>query len=139
MKTLLAIITLGLLAACASKPDPRFRDPTRAEWEAAEFGEEPAAYEGAIRSYLENILRDPRESTLAVKAGPKRTWVGFAPGFEYGYGVCVEVTERGVYTAGVSFGPTFFLLFDSKVKQMREGSDGERLCARLGREPEDES
>ncbi len=124
-----------LLSACAGAPDPRFRDPTAAEWEKADFGEEPGNYDAAIRSYLESLLQDPRGATLTVKGGPTKTWVGTAPAFEYGYGVCVDLIEAGVY-AGADFGSTFFLLHDDHVVQMREGSDGERLCSRLGRIPE---
>src|SRR5687768_7405472 len=105
-----ALAVLMLLAGCAGKLDPRFRDPTAAEWEAADFGSEPANYDTAIRSHLEEILQDPRGATLTVKAGPKKTWIGAAPQFEYGYGVCVEIIERGVYSAYTTFGPTFFFL-----------------------------
>ncbi len=136
MKILSALIVLLLVTACASKPDPRFRDPTLEEWNAATFGDEPGNYDAAIRNYIEGLLQNPRTSTLTVHGGPTKTWVGQAPAFEFGYGVCVEVVERGVYAAGASFGDTFFLLVNGRVTQMREGSDGERLCARLGRMPE---
>ena len=134
-----AFILLILLAGCASAPDPRFRDPTLDEWRAADFGSEPADYDATIRAYMEDVLRDPRSATLTIKAGPKKTWIGDAPHFQYGYGVCVEIVESGVYTANADFGPTFFLLFDGKIMQMQEGSDGERVCARLGRTPVDAS
>jgi hypothetical protein len=129
-------IPLLLLGACAAGPNPRFRDPTPAEWEAATFGEEPANYDTAIRAYMEGLLRDPRAATLVVRDGPSKAWVGTAPDFQYGYGVCVEVQERGVYGINTNFGLTFFLMLNGKVTQMREGSDGERLCARLGRIPD---
>ena len=131
-----AVILLILLSSCASTPDPRLRDPTPAEWDAADFGDEPSNYDAAIRGYMEDVLRDPRSATLTIKSGPKKTWVGDAPNFQYGYGVCVLIVEPGVYTAYTDFGPTFFMLFNSAVTQMREGSDGERVCARLGRTPE---
>jgi hypothetical protein len=124
------------LAGCASAPDPRFRDPSKAEWDAAYFGDEPGNFDAAIRSYLEGLLQDPRSATLTVTGGPTRTWVGTAPDFQYGYGVCVELVERGVYSTNTSFGQTFFLMVDGKVVLMREGYDGERLCARLGRMPQ---
>ena len=129
------LLVLVLLAGCAA-PDPRFRDPTAAEWQAADFGDEPANYDGAIRAYMEDVLRDPRSATLTVTTEPTKTWVGDAPKFQYGYGVCVEIVERGVYSAYTNFGPTFFLLVNGKVQLMKEGNDGERLCSRLGRLPE---
>jgi hypothetical protein len=129
-------LALLLLSACASAPDPRFRDPTLAEWRAADFGEEPANYDATIRTYLEDVLPDPRGATLTIKDGPKKTWIGFAPDFRYGYGVCMEIAERGVYSENANFGPTFFLLLNDKVVSMSEGSEGERLCSRLGRNPE---
>jgi hypothetical protein len=130
-----AILILLALSACASAPDPRFRDPTVAEWEGADFGDEPGNYDAAIRGYLEKLLQDPRSTTLTFKDGPTKTWVGTAPEFQYGYGVCVDVVERGVYTTA-NFGPSFFLFHNGRVVLMREGSDGERLCARMGRVPE---
>ncbi len=129
------LVLLVLLSACAA-PDPRFRDPTVAEWQAAFFGDEPANYDGTIRAYMEGVLRDPRSATLTVTTEPTKTWVGDAPNFQYGYGVCVEIVERGVYSANTNFGPTFFLLSEGKILLMKEGNDGERLCARLGRIPE---
>jgi hypothetical protein len=135
MRPIFAVL-LFLLSGCASAPDPRFRDPTVAEWQAADFGDEPANYDGMIRDYMETVLRDPRTATLTVTTEPTKTWVGDAPKFQYGYGVCVEIIERGVYSAYTNFGPTFFLLRDDKVLLMKEGNDGERLCSRLGRLPE---
>jgi hypothetical protein len=131
-----ALVLVLLLAACATAPDPRFRDPTMAEWEAAIFGEPPGNYDAAIRAYMEGLLQDPRSATLTVQGGPTKTWIGTAPSFQYGWGVCVEVKERGVYTTDISFGRTFFLFVNGRVVQMQEGSAGERLCARLGRMPE---
>ena len=130
------LILLTLLSACASEPDPRFRDPTFAEWRAADFGNVPANYDAAIRTHLEGVLRDPRGATITVIGGPERTWIGNAPRFQYGYGVCVTLVERSVYAPYTDFGPTFFLLKDGAVTHMREGSDGERICARLERNPE---
>ena len=127
---------LLLLSACTTAPDPRFRDPTRAEWDAATFSDAPSNYDAAIRTYMEGLLADPRSATLTVQGGPTKTWMGEAPSFQYGWGVCVEVKERGVYTTEASFGRTFYLFLNNRVTQMREGSDGERLCARLGRMPE---
>ncbi|TAL01227.1 MAG: hypothetical protein EPO08_11065 [Rhodospirillaceae bacterium] len=134
-----AFIVLILLSGCASAPDPRLREPTPTEWQAADFGSQPAYYDTAIRTYMEDVLRDPQNATLTIKTGPKKTWVGDAPNFQYGYGVCIEIVERGVYTAYTNFGPTFVLLFNGNVAQMREGANGERLCARLGRAPPGES
>jgi hypothetical protein len=131
-----AFVLLSMLLAACAAPDPRFRDPTLAEWRAADFGTVPENYDMAIRSYLETVLRDPLNATLTIKTGPEKTWVGEAPNFLYGYGVCVTITEASVYSAFADFGPTFFLLVDNKVVQMREGSEGERLCTRLGRNPE---
>lgn len=128
------LIFLALLSACASTADTHFRDPTLAEWQAADFGDEPGNYDQAIRSYLESLLQNPRSTTLTIKSGPTKTWVGTAPDFQFGFGICVDVLERGVYDTA-NFGPTFFLLHDDRVALMREGSDGERLCARLGRVP----
>jgi hypothetical protein len=136
MRRVLVLGLFVLLSACASAPDPRFRDPTLPEWRAADFGTVPENYDAAIRNYLETVLRDPRGATLTIKAGPEKTWIGDAPDFQFGYGVCVTIVERGVYSAFTDFGPTFFFLVDGKVTQMREGSDGERLCTRLGRNPE---
>jgi hypothetical protein len=138
MRTRFALLPLLLLGlgACASAPDPRFRDPSLAEWNAAEFGDEPGNYDAAIRSYMESLLQDPRGATLTVRGGPTKTWVGTAPDFQYGFGVCVEIVERGVYSNNANFGQTFFLLVNGRVAQMREGSDGERLCSRLGRMPD---
>jgi hypothetical protein len=136
MRTRFLLLPLFLLSACASAPDPRFRDPTLAEWNAAEFGDEPGNYDAAIRSYMEGLLQDPRGATLTIRGGPTKTWVGSAPDFQYGFGVCVEIVERGVYSTTASFGQTFFLLLNGRVVQMREGSDGERLCSRLGRIPD---
>jgi hypothetical protein len=48
----------------------------------------------------------------------------------------MEIAERGVYSENANFGPTFFLLLNDKVVSMSEGSEGERLCSRLGRNPE---
>jgi len=132
-----SVLLLILLAACAA-PDPRFRDPTLAEWRAADFGTVPENYDMAIRTHLETALRDPLSATLTIKSGPEKTWVGDAPSFRYGYGICVKISERGVYSAYSDFGPTFFLLVNSEIIQMREGSEGERLCTRLGRNPEGE-
>jgi hypothetical protein len=131
-----ALFLALLVSAGASAAEPGLRDPTLDEWRAADIGDEPAGYDAAIRAYLEDVLRDPRDATLTVKDGPKKTWVGKAPAFQYGYGICVQVVERGVYAENTDFGPTFFLLFDGNVVQMREGYEGERLCARLGRNPE---
>lgn len=130
------LLPLLFLAACATAPDPRFRDPTLAEWEVASFGDEPGNYDAAIRTYMEGLLQDPRSATLTVQGGPTKTWMGETPNFQFGYGVCVEVKERGVYVTDTSFGRTFFLFVNGRVVQMREGSDGERLCARLGRMPD---
>lgn len=131
-----ALLFALLLAACSTTPDPRFRDPSLAEWDAATFGESPGNYDAAIRTYMEGLLQDPRSAALTVQGGPTKTWMGEAPNFQFGWGVCVEVKERGVYATDTSFGRTFFLFVNDRVVQMREGSDGERLCARLGRMPE---
>ena len=135
MRSLIPLFLTVILAACAGTPSERFRDPTLAEWEAASFGDEPGNYDAAIRTYMESSLQDPRSTTLNFKDGPTKTWVGNAPDFRFGYGVCVDVVERGVY-ATANFGPTFFFFENGRVVLAREGSDGERLCARLGRIPE---
>ncbi len=132
---LVSLFLSAALAACASSPSDRFRDPTLAEWEAADFGEDPGNYDAAIRAYMQSLLQDPRSTTINFKDGPTKTWVGTAPDFRYGYGVCVDVVTRGVY-ATANFGSTFFLFHDGRVAVVRDGSDGERICARLGRTPE---
>jgi hypothetical protein len=123
------------MTGCAGQPDPRFRDPSPAEWARADFGASPGRYEPAIRDYIERTVQDPRNATFSILSGPEKAWLGGAPNFVYGYGVCAEIVERGVYTAHTSFGPTFFLLKDGRIAEVRAGTDGERLCARLGRLP----
>ena len=135
MRSTAPLLIVALLTACAGTPSERGRDPTLAEWESATFGNETGNYDAAIREYMESLLQDPRSTTLTFKDGPTRTWVGTAPDFQYGYGVCVDVVERGVYAA-TNFGPTFFLFQNGRVAAVRDGSDGERICARLGRIPE---
>src|SRR5262245_10105505 len=85
-----SVLLVILLAACAA-PDPRFRDPTLVEWRAADFGDVPENYDMAIRTYLETVLRDPLSATITIKNGPEKTWIGDAPNFVYGYGVCVTI------------------------------------------------
>ena len=135
MRSIALLLIVATFTACAGTPSERDRDPTLAEWEAATFGNDTGNYDAAIREYMESLLQDLRSTTLTFKDGPTKTWVGTAPDFQYGYGVCVDVVERGIYAA-TNFGPTFFLFQNGRVAAVRDGTDGERICARLGRTPE---
>jgi hypothetical protein len=129
-------LALGLaLCSCAAHRDPRLRDPTLEEWQAADFGTQPANYDAAVRAYLEDALHETEPASLTLVSGPHRTWTGTAPSFQYGYGICLQVNERSIYDARTDIGTTFFFLQNGVVTEMREGSDAERLCDRLGRSP----
>lgn len=131
-----SIVMLALaLCGCAGHADPRLRDPTLEEWQAADFGAPPGNYDAAIRGYLEDALHEPEPTSLLTVGGPHRTWLGTAPNFQYGYGICLQIKEPSIYDPQTDFGPTFFFLQNGVVTQMRQGSEGERLCDRLGRSP----
>jgi hypothetical protein len=124
-----------VLCGCAGRVDPKLRDPTLDEWQAADFGSPPASYDAAIRAYLEDALHEADPTSLTPSGGPHRTWIGTAPNFQFGYGICLQIKEHNIYDPQTDMGATFFFLQNGVVTQMRQGSEGERLCDRLGRSP----
>jgi hypothetical protein len=133
MRPFAACLCLLLVAACATD-DPRWRDPTPVEWAAADFGDVPMAYDGLVRAAMAKSLKNPTTATYTYHGAPAKTWVGLAPSFRYGYGVCADITERDL-VAKLDFGPYFFLFHDGRIIDSFEGAQAELLCARIGREP----
>jgi len=92
-----ALVLLVPLAACQSPPF------TAEQIAALDYGPRPDNYEAIVRDYLRARLNDPSFALIEFKAGPAPLYQRdtLSRKREYGWGVCVMVSEReerGGYT-----------------------------------------
>ena len=127
--------SLLVLAACASHDKSAPREPTRAEWDAADFGAAPAGYEATLQHYVDAALKTSN-TKLIFQGEPQKVWIGAMPNFQYGYGVCAQVSRPAVTIHDIALAPTFFFLARNAAIQVAEGQDADALCSRLGEIPD---
>lgn len=117
MKKALFAALLGLVSGgCATAP-------TVAEFESAYFGEYPGDYEGMIKGYMAQRLKDPESARYQFLNAPRKAWNGFG-GRKYGWAVCATINGKNSYGGYVGNRPSYFLLRDGLVVDSMHG-DGQ--------------
>src|SRR3989344_3264916 len=115
----LCIVIVFLITACASafqRPDP-----------AADYGSMPQAYEEAIKTHFEQILKDPESARYRfgrpIKAyaneglayGGKIAWIGYL--------VDVQVNAKNSFGGYVGFKPYMVFFSGNRIVRHFEGSE----------------
>jgi len=126
---------LGVLSAsvltggCKHSPDP-------AEMSALDYGPRPENHEKLIREYLSSRLFDPGNAIVEFKAGPKQLHqreTAVRP-LQYGWGVCVWITDKNTRGAYDSPYPMAFYIRDGKIVAANGGSDDNIIGWRYARD-----
>jgi hypothetical protein len=90
-KTALVVASIAfvLLASCKSPP-------TKEQKDSVDYGPRPDNYEQVIREYLKTRLNDPASAIIDFRSGPKPLYQQetFLRPLQYGWGVCVFVTDK---------------------------------------------
>jgi hypothetical protein len=121
----LAILGVGTVAALTGGCK---NPPTQAEMAAYEYGPRPDNYEKLIRDYLFNKLLDPGNAIVEFKAGPKQLFQ-----LQYGWGVCVWITDKNTRGAYDDPYPMVFFIRDGKIVAVNGGSDDNIIGWRYAR------
>jgi len=114
MRTLPAagtVLAVLLLAACQSAP------LTQEQLAALDYGPQPDDYERIVREYLSTRLQEPRFALVEFKAGPKPLYQKEAllQERQYGWAVCVMISDKNQRGAYEGFYPMVIYIRDSKV------------------------
>lgn len=118
---ILAVLVVGAAAALAAGCKS---PPTQAEMGAYDYGARPDNYEKLIRDYLSPKLVDPGGAKIEFKAGPRELYQQETTlrSLQYGWGVCVWVSEKS--TSGAYDGPypMVFFIREGKIVAVNGGS-----------------
>ncbi|HEY7674977.1 MAG TPA: hypothetical protein VH867_07110 [Burkholderiales bacterium] len=132
--TLLAILCMGfaaLLGGCKTPPTP-----TQEEMRAFDYGPRPENHEQLIRDYLKSRLTDPLNAIVEFRAGPKELYqpkTTVRP-LQYGWGVCVWITDKNTSGSYDSPYPMAFYIRDGKIVTVNGGEDDNIIGWRYARD-----
>jgi len=129
------IIALGVLAGCVTPV-------TKEEMATADYGPAPVAYQDEIKSYLSLRLTSPKEAVVEFRNEPKQLYQRGTPvrGEQYGWGVCVFVTDKQKSGGDERF-PMTFVFRNEKIVAVNGGPDDANVigarysrdqCERMG-------
>jgi hypothetical protein len=109
--------------------------PNQTEMQAYDYGPRPENYEKLIRDYLWPKLLDPGNAIVEFKAGPKQLFqqnTALRP-LQYGWGVCVWVTDKNTRGAYDDPFPMVFFIRNEKIVAANGGSDDNVIGWRYAR------
>jgi len=126
---------LGVLSASALTGACK-HSPNQAEMSALDYGPRPENHEKLIRDYLWNKLLDPGNAIVEFKAGPKQLYQGETSvrPLQYGWGVCVWITDKTTRGAYDSPYPMAFYVRHGKIVAANGGSDDNIIGWRYARD-----
>jgi hypothetical protein len=118
MRRTLWTLAVVLLAACDTTV-------TKEEMATADYGPQPQRWQEEIRNYLSIRLRDPKQAKVDFRAGPKMLYQrgSVLRSEQYGWGVCVWVSDRDKSGASQDTYPMTFILRDEKIVHVNGGPD----------------
>jgi hypothetical protein len=104
-------IALALLAGCQSQP------LSREELAALDYGPRPEGHEKIVRDYLRTRLMEPDLALIQFKAGPSPLYQKetVLRDRQYGWAVCVMISDRNLRGAYEGFYPTVPYIREGKV------------------------
>ena len=121
----------ALLGGCKVPPTP-----TQEVMRAFDYGPRPDNYEQLIRDYLKVRLTDPTNAIVEFRAGPKELYqpeTTVRP-LQYGWGVCVWITDRNTRGGYDSPYPMAFYIREGKIVAVNGGDDDNIIGWRYARD-----
>ena len=109
--------------------------PTQEEMAKYDYGPRPDDYQKLIRDYLSPKLHDPAGARVEFKAGPRELFqqdTTLRP-LQYGWGVCVVITDKDSKGAYEEPYPIVFFIRDAKIVAVNGGSDDNVIGWRYAR------
>ena len=82
-------ILLLAVSACAT--------PTAEELANADFGSYPTDYKQIVKSYTNNLLKDPYSAQWRHIIGPSTGWNAYFGATQYGYIVCYGINAKNAF------------------------------------------
>ena len=129
------LVALGVASASALTGGCK-NPPYQKEIAAYEYGPRPENHEKLIRDYLWTKLLDPGNAIVEFKAGPKHLYqreTAVRP-LQYGWGVCVWITDKNTRGADDNPYPMAFFIRDGKIVAANGGSDDNIIGWRYARD-----
>ena len=126
---ILGIATAAALTGGCKTP------PNQAEMQAYDYGPRPENHEKLIRDYLWPKLLDPGNAIVEFKEGPKHLYQQDTAlrSLQYGWGVCVWITDKNTRGAYDDPYPMVFFIRDGKIVAANGGSDDNIIGWRYAR------
>lgn len=109
MKKLLLIgLVSAVLAGCAT-------NLTQEQIAAADYGNYPANYQNIVKSYYEEVAKDPDSLKYKEIAKPVRVWIKDFGTYKFGYLTCVTLNGKNSYGAYTGYKTQALLIKDDVV------------------------
>jgi hypothetical protein len=99
-----AVLLAAITAGCKSPP-------TQEEKSSVDYGPRPDNYEQVIREYLKTRIKDPASAVIDFRSGPKPLYQQdtFLRPLQYGWGVCVFITDKNKDGESKAYPIVFYL------------------------------
>jgi len=129
MAAVLCVGAAAVLAGGCKNP------PTQEEMAKFDYGPRPDDYQKLIRDYLSPKLHDAAGAKVEFKAGPRELFQQDTAlrSLQYGWGVCVVVTDKDSKGAFEEPYPIVFFIRDAKIVAVNGGSDDNVIGWRYAR------
>ena len=88
-----ALSLTAALAACAAAP----MRPSEAELAVADSGPFPDQWEAAIKSHMNERLKDPESARYDFFRRPTKFYSGYNAPYLYGWGTCVYINSKNSF------------------------------------------
>lgn len=88
--------------------------PTQQEIASADYGLYPKDYEEIIKSYMNNILKDPMSAQYTFLGAPQIAWTAYG-GKKFGYGTCVRINAKNSFGGYTGNQLSYFLIRNGSV------------------------